>query len=59
MLKLGLIGEHITKSLTQTFFHDLSKSYNIELSYELFDMYDQNMSFEDKLNYLSKKNTKV
>ena len=30
MLKLGLIGEHITKSLTQTFFHDLSKSYNIE-----------------------------
>lgn len=58
MLKLGLIGEHITKSLTQTFFQDLSKSYNIELSYELFDMYDQNMSFEDKLNYLSKKKYK-
>ena len=41
MLKLGLVGQHITKSLTQTFFQELSEIYNIELSYELFDMFNQ------------------
>ena len=40
MLKLGLVGQHITKSLTQKFFRELSKIYNIVLSYELFDMYN-------------------
>ena len=41
MLKLGLVGQHITKSLTQIFFQELSEIYNIELSYELFDMFNQ------------------
>ena len=41
MLKLGLVGQNITKSLTQTFFQELSEIYNIELSYELFDMFNQ------------------
>lgn len=27
MLKLGLVGQHINKSLTQTFFQELSKIY--------------------------------
>ena len=41
MLKLGLVGQNITKSSTQTFFQELSEIYNIELSYELFDMFNQ------------------
>ena len=49
MLKLGLMGQHITKSLTQTFFYELSEIYNIKLSYELFDMFNQNISIEEKL----------
>ena len=55
MLKLGLVGQHITKSLTQTFFHELSEIYNIKLSYELFDMFNQNISIEEKLKELSDK----
>ena len=52
MLKLGLMGQHITKSLTQTFFQELLKIYSIELSYELFDMFNQNISIEEKLKEL-------
>ena len=52
MLKLGLMGQHITKSLTQTFFQELSKIYSIELSYELFDIFNQNISIEEKLKEL-------
>jgi len=48
MLKLGLVGQHITKSLTQTFFQELSEIYNIELSYDLFDLFNQNISIEEK-----------
>jgi len=55
MLKLGLVGQHITKSLTQTFFQELSEIYNIELSYDLFDMFNQNISIEEKLKELSDK----
>ena len=58
MLKLGLVGQHITKSLTQTFFQELSEIYNIELSYELFDMYNKNISLEEKLKKLSDNNYK-
>ena len=55
MLKLGLVGQNITKSLTQTFFQELSEFYNIELSYDLFDMFNQNISIEEKLKELSDK----
>lgn len=55
MLKLGLVGQHITKSLTQTFFQELSEIYNIELSYDLFDTFNQNISIEEKLKELSDK----
>ena len=55
MLKLGLVGQHITKSLTQTFFQELSEIYNIKLSYELFDLFNQNISIEEKLKELSDK----
>ena len=58
MLKLGLVGQHITKSLTQKFFRELSKTYDIELSYELFDMYNKNISLEEKLKKLSENNYK-
>jgi shikimate 5-dehydrogenase len=47
MHKLGLVGQHITKSLTQTFFQELSEIYNIELSYDLFDLFNQNISIEE------------
>ena len=58
MLKLGLVGQHITKSLTQTFFQELSEIYNIELSYDLFDLFNQNISIEKKLKELSDKGYK-
>ena len=58
MLKLGLVGQHITKSLTQTFFQELSEIYNIELSYDLFDLFNQNISIEEKLKELSDKGYK-
>jgi shikimate 5-dehydrogenase len=59
MLKLGLVGQHITKSLTQTFFQELSEIYNIELSYDLFDLFNQNISIEEKLKELSDKVIRV
>ena len=58
MLKLGLVGQHISKSLTQTFFQELSEIYNIELSYDLFDLFNQNISIEEKLKELSDKGYK-
>ena len=55
MLKLGLVGQHITKSLTRTFFQELSEIYNIELSYDLFDLFNQNISIEEIKSKITKK----
>lgn len=38
MHKLGLIGNHISKSLTTSLFKDLSDYFDIPLTYELFDL---------------------
>jgi len=38
MHKLGLIGNHISKSLTTSLFKDLSNYFDIPITYELFDL---------------------
>jgi len=55
MHKLGLIGNHISRSLTSSLFNDLSNHFNIPLSYELFDLKEGNIELNNLIDELKLK----
>ena len=55
MHKLGLIGNHISKSLTTSLFKDLSDYFHIPLTYELFDLKDEYIELNSLIDELKSK----
>jgi len=55
MHKLGLIGNHISKSLTTSLFKDLSDYFDIPLTYELFDLKEEYIELNSLIDELKSK----
>lgn len=55
MHKLGLIGNHISKSLTTSLFKDLSDYFDIPLTYELFDLKEEDIELNSLIDELKSK----
>ena len=55
MHKLGLIGNHISKSLTTSLFKDLSDYFVIPLTYELFDLKEKYIELNSLIDELKSK----
>ena len=55
MHKLGLIGNHISKSLTTSLFKDLSDYFHIPLTYELFDLKEEYIELSSLIDELKSK----
>ena len=57
MIKLGLIGKNIQSSQAPDIHKRLGKLFNISLSYQTFDLNENNkIDFSDQLTLLKKRN---
>jgi len=57
MIKLGLIGKNIQSSQAPDIHKRLGKLFNISLSYQIFDLNENNkIDFSDQLILLKKRN---